>query len=84
MSHSTSLYISLIDILDRADKELFRAEQSDHAHVLAPLLPAAKTYIGRYNLRDRAHNRQQPISSTAGARNFIYRMLFVRDYSSIT
>jgi len=59
---------SLVDILDRADRKLFRAVLSKQAHVLAPFLPAVKPYIGRYNLRDRSHKNDHPATSELNSR----------------
>ena len=64
----------LEEVINNADKVLFKKILDNTSHVLHQLLPAIKTHS--HNLRTRAHNRMLPTNTTSLARNFLNRMLY--------
>jgi len=66
------------DIINQADKELFKNILSNSSHVLHATLPPTKTYD--HNLRCRTHARQLPQKTSSTAPNFPTRMLYNNIY----
>ena len=66
---------------DEADNKLFENILSNASHLLHPLLPPLRD--SHYNLRDRSHNHQLPIRTSALRDcNFVIRMLYKKAGSS--
>ena len=65
---------SLEDIIDQADRRLFKNIITNKNHVLYPLLPPQTQFP--YNLRQRKHNYTLPTKTTLSIKNFVIRMLY--------
>jgi len=76
---SSSNQLSLAELVEDADDDLFSQVLYNNSHVLNSLLPMANTRT--YNLRQRSHNRTLVAkTSSLTERDFILRMLYKRIY----
>jgi len=66
------------NIINQADKELFKNILSNSLHVLHETLPVTKTHD--HNLRRRSHARQLPQKVSSIAPNILIRMLYNNIY----
>jgi len=66
---------NLTDILNKADKKLFKSVLNRPDHVLHALLPPVRNSY--HNLRQRGHERQLPAKTNFTSQNFILRMLYL-------
>ena len=76
---ASSNQLSLAELVEDADDDLFSQVLYNNSHVLNSLLPVANTRT--YNLRQRSHNRTLVAkTSSLTERDFILRMLYKRIY----
>ena len=76
---SSSNQLSLAELVEDADNDLFSQVLYNNSHVLNSLLPMTNTRT--YNLRQRSHNRTLVAkTSSLTERDFILRMLYKRMY----
>ena len=76
---SSSNQLSLAELVEDADDDLFSQVLYNNSHVLNSLLPMANTRT--YNLRQRSHNRTLVAkTSSLTGKDFILRMLYKRIY----
>ena len=76
---SSSNQLSLAELVEDADDDLFSQVLYNNSHVLNSLLPMANTRT--YNLRQRSHNRTLVAkTSSLTEKDFILRMLYKRIY----